>query len=108
MEKIHTIQVVNRRVISKVKPKFPHLMSVDYDLAIQSEYEALLELQDNLYSLREVVRQLEKDVKEAEEKWKAKQDLFDIEFEISEKEVKTQTSYMTINGKTVYDCNTKR
>lgn len=83
-------------------------MSSDYDLAIQSEYEALLELQDRLYLLRESVRQLEKEYKEAEEKWKGKQDLFDIEFETSEKEVKTQTSYMTINGKTVYDCNTRR
>lgn len=98
MEKIHTIQVVNRRVITKVKPKFPHLMSADYDLAIQSEYEALLELQDRLYSLRESVRQLEKETKEAEEKWKAKQDLFDIEFETIEKEVKTEKSNLLLKG----------
>lgn len=73
-------------------------MSSDYDLAIQSEYEALIELQDRLYLLRESVRQLEKETKEAEEKWKAKQDLFDIEFETIEKKVKTEKSNLLLKG----------
>jgi hypothetical protein len=75
---------------------------------IKWEYEALCGKKRELYNARELVRQLEKECDRREKEWNAKKDMFDIEFESYEKEVKTTKSYMTINGKTVYDCNSRR
>lgn len=108
MEQKHIVKVIDQNKIKSIHFKFPHLMACDADLAIQSEYNYLLELQEELYSLRDRVREVEKEYEIAKEKWNAKKDFVDIEFETTEKEVTTTKSYMTINGKTVYDCNSKR
>ena len=75
---------------------------------LEKEYEALVNLQDRLYLARDEVRYLEKELDNKLKAWNGKTDLFDIEFESTEKEVETCISNMVINGDTVYDCNKRR
>lgn len=108
METIHKIKVEDKTRIKHIHFKHPELVNNKAIGLIKAEYKALLEAQGELYEAREKVRKLEKKYSKLEQEWKAKQELFDIEYESYEKEVRTQTSYMTINGKTVYDCNSRR
>ena len=108
MEITHKIKVEEKNKIKQIHFKFPHLMHTNSEQEIKWEYEKLIAKREALYSAREEVRRLEKQVKELEKEWNSKKDLFDIEFESYEKEVTTTKSYMVINGKTVYDCNSRR
>ena len=108
METIHKIKVEDKTRIKHIHFKHPELVNSKAIALIKAEYKALLEAQGELYEAREKVRKLEKKYSKLEQEWKAKQELFDIEYESYEKEVRTQKSYMTINGKTVYDCNSRR
>ena len=83
-------------------------MGEDARKLIIGEYEALVNLQDRLYLARDEVRYLEKELDNKMKEWNGKKDLFDIEFESTEKEVETCISNMVINGDTVYDCNKRR
>lgn len=80
-------------------------MNIDAFRLVKNEYYALIKAQNELYEAREKVRELEKKFKAMEDSWNAKKDMFDIEFESTEKEVKTQKSYLTINGDLVYSYN---
>ena len=108
METTHKIRVEDKTKIKHIHFKFPHLMHTNSEHEIKCEYEALCAKKQELYDVRDRVRQLEKEHERMEKEWNGKKDLFDIEFESYEKEVKTTKSYMTINGKTVYDCNSRR
>lgn len=108
MEFTHKVRVEDATKIKSIHFKCPELMAENSVELIKEEYGNLLKAKDALYEAREKVRALEKMFSTLEDKWNAKKDLFDIEFESHEKEVKVVTSHMTINGKTVYDCNTRR
>ena len=108
METIQKIKVEDKTRIKHIHFKHPELVNNKAIGLIKAEYKALLEAQGELYEAREKVRNLEKKYAKLEKEWNDKKDLFDIEFESYEKEVKTTKSYMTINGKTVYDCNSRR
>ena len=105
MEKTHIISVKDIRRIKKITPRFPQLMQPNYEQRVKWEYEHLLAKKEELYHLRERVWELEKTVNYLESEWKRKSDFFEIEFETTEREVKTTKSNMLINGATVYDCN---
>lgn len=108
METIHTVHVEDKTRIKSIEFKFPELVSKDAEQLIKKEYYELIATRNELQHAREEVRRLEKLYNTLFQEWEAKRDLFDIEFESTEKEVKTTKSYMTINGKTVYDCNSRR
>ena len=105
METIHKVKVVDRTKIKKVTFKHPELMGKDAEKMVKSEYRELLNIKEKLYAAREEVRKLEKLYGTLEADWNAKKEMFDIEFESTEKEVKTQKSYLTINGDLVYSYN---
>ena len=105
METTHKITVKDKTRIKSIRFKFPELMDTDALNVIKDEYYVLMDAKGELYEARERVRFLEKRYDKIKKEWDAKKDMFDIEFESYDKEVKTIKSYMTINGKTVYDCN---
>lgn len=102
METIHKVKVEDRTKIKSVTFKHPELMGKNAEKMVRLEYKALLDFKAELSEARDRVRKLEKKVDAMEKDWNAKKDMFDIEFESSEKEVKTEKSNMTINGALVY------
>lgn len=105
METIHKVNIVDRTKIKSIRFKFPELMGTDALNVIKDEYYVLMDAKEELYEARERVRFLEKRYDRIKKEWDAKKDMFDIEFESTEKEVKTQKSYLTINGDLVYSYN---
>ena len=102
MEKIHKVKVVDYAKIKRVTFKHPELMGKNAEKRVKSEYIALLNVKEKLYAAREEVRRLEKKYDTLEKNWNAKKEMFDIEFESTEKEVKTEKSNLLLNGKLVY------
>lgn len=102
METIHKVKVEDRTKIKSVTFKHPELMGKDAEKMVRLEYKELLDIKEKLYAAREEVRRLEKLYGTLEADWNSKKDMFDIEFESTEKEVKTEKSNMTINGALVY------
>ena len=102
METIHKVKVEDRTKIKRVTFKHPELMGKDAEKMVKLEYRELLDVKEKLYAAREDVRRLEKKYDALEKSWNAKKELFDIEFESTEKEVKTEKSNMLLNGKLVY------
>ena len=102
METIHKVKVEDRTKIKSVTFKHPELMGKDAEKMVKSEYRELLDVKEKLYAAREEVRRLEKKYDTLEKDWNSKKDMFDIEFESTEKEVKTEKSNILLNGKLVY------
>lgn len=102
METIHKVKVVDRTKIKRVTFKHPELMGKDAEKIVKLEYRELLDVKEKLYAAREEVRRLEKKYDTLDKSWNAKKEMFDIEFESTEKEVKTEKSNMLLNGKLVY------
>lgn len=102
MEKIHKVKVVDYAKIKRVTFKHPELMGKDAEKMVRLEYACLIDAQEKLYETREKVRELEKRLDAMQKDWNSKKDMFDIEFESTEKEVKTEKSNMLLNGKLVY------
>lgn len=102
METIHKVKVVDRTKIKSVTFKHPEIMGKDAEKMVKLEYRELLDVKEKLYAAREEVRRLEKKYDALEKSWNAKNEMFDIEFECTEKEVKTEKSNLTINGALVY------
>lgn len=102
METIHKIKVVDYAKIKRVTFKHQELMGKDAEKMVKLEYRELLNVKDKLYAAREEVRRLEKKYDTLEKNWNSKKEMFDIEFESTEKEVKTEKSNMLLNGKLVY------
>lgn len=105
METIHKVNVVDYAKIKRVTFKHPELMGKDAEKMVKLEYRELLDVKEKLYAAREEVRRLEKKYDTLEKNWNSKKEMFDIEFESTEKEVKAQKSYLTINGDLVYSYN---
>ena len=102
MEKIHKVKVVDYAKIKRVTFKHPELMGKDAEKMVKLEYRELLDVKEKLYAAREEVRRLEKKYDTLEKNWNSKKEMFDIEFESTEKEMKTEKSNMLLNGKLVY------
>ena len=102
METIHKVKVEDRTKIKSVTFKHPELMGKNAEKMVRLEYKALLDSKAELSEARDRVRTLEKRVDAMEKSWNAKKEMFDIEFESTEKEVKTEKSNMLLNGKLVY------
>lgn len=102
METIHKVKVVDRTRIKSVTFKHPEIMGKDAEKMVKLEYRELLDVKEKLYAAREEVRRLERLYGALEADWSSKKDMFDIEFESTEKEVKTEKSKMLLNGKLVY------
>ena len=102
METIHKVNVVDQNKIKSVTFKHPELMGKDAERMVKSEYRELLNVKEKLYAAREEVRKLEKLYGTLEADWNSKKEMFDVEFESTEKEVKTEKSNMLLNGKIVY------
>jgi hypothetical protein len=102
METTHKVKVVDRTKIKSVTFKHPELMGKDAEKMVKLEYRELLDVKEKLYAAREEVRKLEKKYDTLEKSWNSKKDMFDIEFESTEKEVKTEKSNVLLNGKLVY------
>jgi glycerol-3-phosphate dehydrogenase len=102
METTHKVKVEDRTKIKSITFKHPELMGKDAEKMVKSEYRELLNLKEKLYAAREEVRKLETLYGTLEADWNSKKDMFDIEFESTEKEVKTEKSNMLLNGKLVY------
>jgi hypothetical protein len=102
METIHKVNIVDRTKIKSVTFKHPELMGKDAEKMVKLEYRELLDVKEKLYAAREEVRRLEKKYDTLEQNWNSKKEMFDIEFECAEKEVKTEKSNMLLNGKLVY------
>lgn len=102
MEKTHKVKVVDRTKIKSVTFKHPELMGKEAEKMVKLEYRELLDVKEKLYAAREEVRRLEKKYDTLEKSWNAKKDMFEIEFESTEKEVKTEKSNLLLNGKLVY------
>ena len=102
METIHKIKVVDYAKIKRVTFKHPELMGKESEKMVKLEYSELLDVKEKLYAAREEVRRLEKKYDTLEKNWNSKKEMFDIEFESTEKEVKTEKSNMLLNGKLVY------
>lgn len=102
MEKIHKVKVVDYAKIKRVTFKHPEIMGKDAEKMVKLEYRELLDVKERLYAAREEVRRLEKKYDTLEKNWNSKKDMFDIEFESTEKEVKTEKANLLLNGKLVY------
>lgn len=102
METIHKVKVEDRTKIKNITFKHPELMGKDAEKMVKLEYRELLDVKEKLYAAREEVRRLEKKYDTLEKSWNAKKEMFDIEFESTEKEVKTEKSNLLLNGKLVY------
>lgn len=102
MEKIHKVKVVDYAKIKRVTFKHPELMGKDAEKMVKLEYRELLDVKEKLYAAREEVRRLEKKYDALEKNWNSKKDMFNIEFESTEKEVKTEKANLLLNGKLVY------
>lgn len=102
METIHKVKVVDYAKIKRITFKHPELMGKNAEKMVKLEYRELMDVKEKLYAAREEVRRLEKKYDSLQKAWDAKKEMFDIEFECTEKEVKTEKSNMTINGALVY------
>lgn len=102
METIHKIKVEDRTKIKSITFKHPELMGKEAEKMVKLEYRELLDVKEKLYAAREEVRGLEKKYDALEKNWNSKKEMFDIEFESIEKEVKTEKSNILLNGKLVY------
>lgn len=105
MEKIHKVKVVDYAKIKRITFKHPELMGKNAEKMVKLEYRELMDVKKKLYAAREEVRRLEKKYDSLQKAWDAKKEMFDIEFECTEKEVRTEKSNMTINGALVYSYN---
>lgn len=105
MEKKQIIVSADYKRIKNIKFKFPELMCSDAEQLIRDEYNNILEIKDKLYTARESVRTLEKELEKKELEFRNKQEWFDLEFETKSKEYTTRQSGLVHNGALVYQYN---
>lgn len=92
----------NRNKIKNITCKHPELINDDAISKVERAYYDIINLQNALYESRDIVRDLEKKLDEAKEKFNSMSQMFDIEYETSEKIITTHKSNLTINGDLVY------
>lgn len=80
------VQVEDRRKIKKIHFKYPHLFKPEAEQDIINMYKDILETDDQLTSARQLVRDLEKELKQKRDKFNEMEAMFTIEYEQKETE----------------------
>lgn len=80
------VQVEDRRKIKKVLFKHPYLFGPDAEQHVINMYKDILETDDQLTLARQLVRDLEKELKEKKDKFNEMETMFTIEYEQKETE----------------------
>lgn len=80
------VSVEDKNRVKDVIFHYPWLMNDEAKDFIIEEYYGILQLEDDLDKARSYVRQVEKNLKDAKEKFDAKKRLFTLEFEDKEVE----------------------
>lgn len=80
------VQVEDRRKIKKVLFKHPYLFGPDAEQHVINMYKDILETDDQLTSARQLVRDLEKELKEKKDKFTEIEAMCNMEFEQKEVE----------------------
>ena len=80
------IQVEDRSRIKKIHFKYPHLFKPEAEQDIINMYKDILETDDQLTSARQLVRDLEKELKQKRDKFNEIEAMFTIEYEQKETE----------------------
>lgn len=80
------VQVEDRRKIKKVLFKHPYLFGPDAEQHVINMYKDILETDDQLTSARQLVRDLEKELKQKRDKFNEMEAMFTIEYEQKETE----------------------
>lgn len=75
------VQVEDRRKIKKVLFKHPYLFGPDAEQHVINMYKDILETDDQLTSARQLVRDLEKELKQKKDKFNEMETMFTIEYE---------------------------
>lgn len=80
------VQVEDRSKIKKVHFKHPYLFGPDAEQHVINMYKDILETDDQLTSARQLVRDLEKELKQKRDKFNEMEAMFTIEYEQKETE----------------------
>lgn len=80
------VQVEDRSRIKKIHFKYPHLFKPEAEQDIINMYKDILETDDQLTSARQLVRDLEKELKEKKDKFTEIEAMCTMEFEQKEVE----------------------
>ena len=80
------VQVEDRSKIKKVHFKHPYLFGPDAEQHVINMYKDILETDDQLTLARQLVRDLEKELKEKKDKFNEMETMFTIEYEQKEVE----------------------
>lgn len=75
------VQVEDRSKIKKVHFKHPYLFGPDAEQHVINMYKDILETDDQLTSARQLVRDLEKELKQKKDKFNEMETMFTIEYE---------------------------
>lgn len=94
------LKTVDRTKISKVTFKFPELMgNLDKtERLIRDEYQKILDLESSIQNARKQLWEAEEKLKEQKKVFQDKQSMFDIEFEVKEKEYTTEKCSLMLKG----------
>lgn len=92
MEKINILTITDKSRIKNITCRYPNLFNPSAEEQLKEDYYNLLRIKDNIYFLREKVRDLEKQLEENNKEFQEKYSLFDIEFETYTKEHITNES----------------
>ena len=92
------MEIEDRTKIKDVIFKYPHLMSNDAEKRIIQDYKSLLELEDEIYKLREELRTLEEKRNKHKNVFDSQKDLFTLIFETYTKDtIKNKTNIQFSN-----------
>ena len=80
------VQVEDRSRIKKVHFKYPHLFKPEAGQDIINMYKDILETDDQLTSARQLVRDLEKELRQKRDRFNEMEAMFTIEYEQKETE----------------------
>ena len=80
------VQVEDRSRIKKIHFKYPHLFKPEAEEDIVNMYKDILETDNQLTLARQLVRDLEKELKQKKDKFNEMEAMFTIEYEQKERE----------------------
>lgn len=97
---MEVLKIEDRTKISKITFKFPELMgNLDRtEQLIKEEYNKILELENTIQKARRELWSMEDKLKESKALFQKKSQLFEIEYEIKEKEYKTEKCSLMLKG----------
>lgn len=84
---MNKIEIEDRTKVKKVIFKYPELMNNDAEKRIIQDYKSLLELEDEVYKLREELRALEEKRDKHKKVFDSQKDLFTLVFETYTKDI---------------------